>query len=77
MRRASVSPRLDVVGVTIDAENWTAAEELSLIEQVRKHGLGAWETLVESVSSRARLGAGAARLDPAGAALALTSPVRH
>lgn len=40
-----------VVLIRISSEDWTAAEELNLVDQVRKLGLGAWEDIAESVRS--------------------------
>lgn len=34
----------------IISEDWTAGEELALLDLTRKMGLGAWDDIVESVS---------------------------
>lgn len=42
----------NVVAVAVAvAEDWTAAEELSLADQTRRMGLGAWDEISDSVSA--------------------------
>ncbi|CAN0288335.1 unnamed protein product, partial [Ectocarpus fasciculatus] len=40
---------MDKLDKPIFTEDWTAAEELSLVDQAKKMGLGAWEEISDSV----------------------------
>lgn len=53
MAYASLPPVLSLAILAVgNAEGWTAAEELSLVHHVKKMGLGAWEDIADSVSTR-------------------------